>query len=179
MQESKKIIPMNIDAAQFWLKRWSYVLLQLLLATFFLGFAFISLIFPYSGRWTFLLLEFIFENPIWMTLLGILSLGIALLIFQSAISNAKHRAVSIRTGPLSVVMNEKVIRTYMDQYWKKKFPESPVSFQINFKKKKIVISAHLPNASIEKKQIQEDLVEIFGRLLGYPHEVELVAYSHS
>lgn len=168
---------MNIDAAQFWLKRWSQIILLFLLGIFFLAFAFLAFIFPYSNRWTFQLLEFIFENPLWMTLLGILSLGIALLILQSVFSIVKHRSISIRTGPLSVVMNEKVIRSYMDQYWKKKFPDSPIPFDIKIKKKKILITANLPNIPLEKEQIKEDLVDIFGHLLGYPHEVELVTYS--
>lgn len=157
------------------IRRIGRLFTHLFLGILFLVLGLLCLAVPYSYLVRYHLLEFIFDHAPFVALLGLAFFGMAFYIILSAISTARHSSVAIQTGPMSIVIQEAVIRKYLEQYWKTKFPDTHVPFQIKFKKKAIQISANLPNTPIEKEQIREDLIDIFGRLLGYPHDIELIA----
>lgn len=86
----------------------------------------------------------------------------------------------IRTGLFSVTVDEKMIYQYIELYWQKLFPYNQVPFNLSFKKHELEIIAELPSLPlIEQKNLLEkiklDFSDMFGRLLGYPHDVHLIA----
>ncbi len=104
--------------------------------------------------------------------------GLALILF--ALLQLRHRSVQIRTGDLSIVLDEAVIRHYLDSYWSRYFPDSIVPYTLTMQKKELIIAADLPQLSIvEQKKILEevknDLNQLFVKTLGYPYDVHLIA----
>jgi hypothetical protein len=91
-----------------------------------------------------------------------------------------HRYLHIRTGNLGVVLDENVIRQYLDAYWQKQFPSTQVPFNLNFKKNSLQIVADLPSIPFPEQkafleQVKQDFSDLFNRVLGYPYDVHLLA----
>jgi hypothetical protein len=98
-----------------------------------------------------------------------------------AFFQSRQRYVKIRTGDLAVLLDENVIRRYLESYWKQQFPLTTISYDVIIKKRALQIIADLPwlpeseqEALLEK--VKNDFYNIFGHLLGYPYDVQFFAH---
>lgn len=158
----------------FRLGRYLFFGISLIIGAFFLLVGLITLLLPWSDTIKNELTRFILENSLIFSLfgLGFLLIGISLILY--AWHGAKKRCLYLKTGKNSVVLDENVVQNYLETYFQGKFHNQniPVSFKI--KKKYLLVSANLPKISSEEvAKIKEDLNDIFGRLLGYPHDIHL------
>ncbi len=109
-------------------------------------------------------------------------IGLSLVTYS--ILSTKRRYVYVKTGNKSVTLDENVIQHYLDTYWIEEFPNSQIPSTFKVKKNTIQILADFPflpqqehHAFLEK--IKTDFSDIFGRILGYPHEIQLIASFQS
>lgn len=162
------------------LGRVFYWMFSVIIGAFFLLIGAVGLALPWSEIMRTEMITFLLEDSIIIPSfgLGCLIIGLSILIYT--FFSTRQRYIDIRTGELAVTLNENVIRHYVDAYWKDVFPCYTISSSIKIKKRGIYINAHLPALSQKEQvaftdQVQNDLGDIFGRLLGYPHEVFLTA----
>lgn len=164
----------------FKLSRFVVLANSFIMGSFFFILGAFSIILPWSPYLQKVTTQFILENTLILSLFGFgfALIGISIIIY--AILKTRHRYVQIRTGNLSVILDENVIHQYLEAYWQKHFPETQVPFQISFKQRSLQIIADLPPlARMEQKafleQVKQDFSELFGQVLGYPYDVHLTA----
>ena len=110
--------------------------------------------------------------------MGFALIGLSIVIYS--VLSTRHRSVMIRTGTLAVAVDEAVVRQYLELYWQEQFPETHITCRIKLKKHALQISADLPSLPPEEQRIflekvKNDFRELFGVLIGYPHEVHFIA----
>lgn len=164
----------------FKLARFFSFIIRFLVGVFFLVIGAFCLILPWSSDLQHETTQFILEHTLILTLvgLGLASIGLFTLIYTLVAT--RHRVVSIRTGNLAVKVDEKVVHKYMEAYWKEKFPNEQIPIKLKFKKHSIQVTADLPHLPLDAQKeflenVKYDFSDIFGRLLGYPHDVQFIA----
>ena len=110
---------------------------------------------------------------------GILIL-LAVVMIYSILRRLKRRQASIRVGDRSVMVDESLITQYLNTYWEARYPNQKIPFTFAIKKTVIRVNADLPYISKEEQtafleETAKDLQEMFGRLIGTPHDVEFIA----
>jgi hypothetical protein len=139
-----------------------------------------SIALPWSIFLQNAIIRFITENTLILSLFG---LGFALSgvsIFIYTVISTKHRYTFIKTGNRSILIDENLIEQYLKKYWRELFPQKEVPFQLVIRKKFVQVAADLPAMSENEQKailekINQDFSHIFEHLLGYPHEVHLIA----
>lgn len=162
----------------FKLGRFFYLAISFILGSFFFILGAFSLILPWSPFLQHVVTQFILENTLILSLfgLGFVLIGLSLVIYT--LLKTRHRYIPIRTGALSVAIDENLIHQYLEAYWQKQFPKIHVPFQVNFKKKSLQIMADLPALPLSEQKdflerVKQDFSELFGNVLGYPHDIHL------
>lgn len=164
----------------FKLGRFFYLIISFITGSFFFIIGGFSIILPWSPYLQRETTRLITENTLILSLFGMGFTLIGLSIVIYTILATRHHYVIVRTGNLSVAVDEAVVQQYLDTYWQEQFPESHISFHIKFKKHALQVTADLPALPLEEQRIflekvKHDFSNIFGRLIGYPHDVHLVA----
>ena len=161
-------------------KRFLYLFLSFIIGSFFLLLGIFSLILSWSPLFQERIFHFISENRLIFSLfgLGFALVGLSIIIYSSL--QTGHRYVQIRTGDFSVNLDENVVKQYLETYWKDHFPQTQIPFSLTFKKHSLQIAAHFPSLPLEEQQkflerVKKDFNDLFGRLLGYPYDVQLSA----
>lgn len=164
----------------FKLGRFFYLTISFIIGSFFFIFGAFSIILPWSPYLQTVTTQFILENTLILSLfgLGFALIGLSIVIYT--ILRTRHRYVQIRTGQLGVILDENVIQQYLEAYWQEHFPKSHVSFKLSFKKHSLQIVADLPALSHSEQKaflekVKDDFNDLFGRVLGYPYDVQLIA----
>jgi hypothetical protein len=164
----------------FKMSRFFSLVISFIIGSFFFIFGAFSILLPWSSFLQTVTTQFILENTLILSLfgLGFALIGLSLVIYT--ILQTRHRYVQIRTGTLRVILDENVIRQYLENYWQEQFPKQHVPFNLSVKKRSLQILADLPYLPLEEQkilleQIKQDFSDLFGRVLGYPHDVHLIA----
>lgn len=164
----------------FRINRFFYLITSLAIGIFFLILGIFATVIPWSPKMKEVTAHFFLENTLILFLfgLGFLLIGLSLLIYTFI--NSRHRYIHIRTGSHALLIDEAVVQHYLKTYWKQHFPDGHIPFQIFVKKNSLQITAELPSMPLpdQKKfleQVREDFSDIFGNILGYPHDVNLFA----
>lgn len=164
----------------FKLARFFYLTISFVIGSFFFIMGAFSVILPWSLFLQKVTTQFILENTLVLSLfgLGFVLTGISLVIYT--ILHTRHRYIHIRTGKNSVMLDENVIRQYLEQYWLEHFPNTQVPFHLNFKKRSLQIVADLPFLPMSEQKaflerVKDDFSDMFGRLMGYSYDVHLIA----
>lgn len=164
----------------FRLNRFFNLAISFIIGGFFFIFGAFGIFLPWSTYLQSVITQFILHNTLIISLfgLGFVLSGLSLIIHT--LLKTRYRYMQIRTGHFSVALDEKIIYQYIDLYWQKIFPYTQVSFELTLKKNELEIVAELPSLPlIEQKnlleQIKLDFSDMFGRILGYPHDVHLIA----
>lgn len=155
-----------------------YVSIHFVLGAFFLLTGLFSLILPWSSFLQNKTIQFILSQTLIFFLfgLGLTLIGVSILTYASL--RSKRRYVSIRSGKQAISIDEELIQNYLENYWKEHFPKNHIPSYLTIKKNSLEIVADLPAIpQIEQKifleKVQQDFNELFGQVLGYPHDVHL------
>lgn len=160
--------------------RFFHLAISFIIGAFFFAVGVFSIILPWSSHLQAATIRFLTENTLILSLfgLGFALIGLSLVIYTFL--NTKHRYAYIKTGSHAVIIDENLIEQYLEAYWKERFPHQHIPFYLTIRKKSLQIVAHLP-ALPEAEQhlllegINHDFSSLFGDLLGYPHDVHLIA----
>lgn len=168
----------------FKLGRFFSLLISYITGSFFLVIGAFSMILPWSPFLQQETSRFLTEQTLILSLfgMGFALIGLSLVIYS--ILSTRHHCVIVRTGTLAVAVDEAVIHQYLEAYWEEQFPQSHISCQVKFKKHALQISADLPSLPPEEQRIflekvKHDFRELFGGLIGYPHDVHFIANFQS
>ena len=139
-----------------------------------------ALILPRSVYFQTVWIRFITENAKLLTVFGsgLILLGIFLIVRAYRMAGA--HTIEILINGRSVLLEENLVRQYLERYWKEHFPDDQIPMRLKIKKNAIRISARLPFMPSSEQQpfldqVQTDLQDIFSRLLGYNGEIRLIA----
>jgi hypothetical protein len=168
----------------FKLGRFCYLALSFIIGSFFFIIGAFSIILPWSPFLQTLTTQFILENSLMLSLfgLGFALIGLSIVIYT--LLKTRHRYVDIKTGAKSVVLDENVIHQYLETYWEKHFPKLQIPFTLSFKQHSLEIIADLPFLPLPEQKmflegVKNDFSDLFGRILGYPYDVHLIASFQS
>lgn len=160
--------------------RFFYLTISFIIGAFFLAIGIINLVLPWSTRMKDEIVRFIWEDTLILPLfgLGLISIGLSIIIYTFI--SSRHRYLHIKTGSRSVVVDENVIQNYLEAYWQEQFPNSHIPSHFKVKKDSIQIVADLPYLPQPEQKdflerVSHDFKDIFGRLLGYHQEIQLIA----
>lgn len=125
-------------------------------------------------------ISFLLEERWTIFFISLIFILIGILVFAYVLKDSKRRYTQIKVGDNECYLDEAFIQQYLDTYWKNVFPTQNISYDLCIKKDKIRIFAHFPAlpANEQKRFLekqQRELGNIFGRLLGYPHAINLAA----
>jgi hypothetical protein len=164
----------------FKLRRFFYLIISLVTGSFFFSIGMFSMFLPWSQHLQQETIRLITENTLILSLygMGFVLIGLSIVIYT--ILATRRRELIVRTGNLAVTVDEAVVCQYLRAYWLEQFPGSQVPFHIKVKKNALQISAELPALPLEEQKIflekvKQDFTDLFGNLLGYPHDVHLIA----
>ncbi len=164
----------------FKLGRFFYLAISFILGAFFFIFGAFGIILPWSPFLQTVTIQLIIENTLMLSLfgLGFVLIGISIVIY--ALLNSRHRYIHIRTGGQAITLDENIIQQYVEAYWQGHFPNIHVPFHLTFKRHSIQIVADLPALPLSEQKIflvrlKHDFSDLFGRILGYPYDVHLIA----
>lgn len=163
----------------FNLSRFFYLSASFVIGTFFFLMGLLCILLPWFPYLQQISIHFILENSLILSLFG---LGFTLTGFSMAayaILKTGRKYVEIRTGDLAVILDENVIKQYLETYWQTHFPQAKVSYNINFKKHSLQIIADLPSLSLSDQkafleEVKQDFNDLFSRVLGYPYDVYFI-----
>jgi hypothetical protein len=162
------------------IKRWIRLSGRFLLGLLFL----ISGLYAIALRWSsfaqYHLIDFIL-NQTWIFLwigLALTILGFTYLI--DAVEKASRRYIYIRLDNPLVSVRRKVFEKYIKSYWKQRFPQHPISSEMEIKGDHLFITTEIPQHLVPDQkefthQTQQDLEDLFGRVLGYRYTVHYTA----
>lgn len=164
----------------FKLGRFFYLSIGFVVGSFFFIMGMFSIILPWSSFLQKITVQFILENTLVLSLfgLGFVLVGISIVIYT--LLNTRRRYIFIRTGANAITLDENVVRQYLEAYWQEHFPMSHVPFQLTFKKHALQIIADLPFIPVSEQKsflegVKHDFGDLFGRLLGFPQDIHLIA----
>ncbi|MBA2369993.1 MAG: hypothetical protein H0V82_13395 [Candidatus Protochlamydia sp.] len=164
--------------------RFFYLAISFILGAFFFIVGLFSIGLPWSPHLQHGTIKFLTENTLILSLFGLGFTLIGLSIFIYAALNTKRRYAFIKIGPYSISLDESLIQSSLDAYWKEHFPEHSIPFNLFVRKNSIQIEANFPSMPEAEqhgllKKINHDFGALFGQILGYPHEVRLIASFES
>lgn len=125
-------------------------------------------------------ITFILEQRWALFAIGFFLLLIGVTLIAYVIKDSRRRYTYIKTGQNSCLLDESFIEQYLEVYWGHLFPSQDISYDLNIKKNQIKIHAYFPTLPEEEQKRflekqRRELSNIFGRLLGYPHDIILGA----
>jgi hypothetical protein len=160
--------------------RFFYLAISFIMGSFFFIFGAFSIILPWSSFLQTVATQFILDNTLILSLfgLGFVLMGLSIVIYT--LLKTRHHYVQIRTGHLGITLDENIIHQYLETYWQEQFPQTHIPFNLNFKKNALQVIADLPSFPLQEQKIlleriKQDFSDLFGRILGYPHDVHLIA----
>lgn len=162
------------------MNRLFYSLISLFIALFFLMLGILCLMLPWSPSARTDLISLILENSTSIAIFGMGLLLIGLIIAINIALGARHSYYKVRTGPRSVQVDENILQSYLDSYWRQTFPTTEIPHRFTLKRNKIQITADLPYIPQNEQKalltrLSAELAEIFENFLGYRQSLSLSA----
>lgn len=146
--------------------------LNFIIGIFFILIGIIGIMISLDAGTRTLAIQFILENNISIALFGFAFVVLGFAVVINLFLSFKRRYYKVRCENHALLVDETVIQDYVSSYWKKSYPAFDIPNRLTVKKNKIHIFADLPymprseqKKSLEK--IQEDLSDLFNRVLGY------------
>lgn len=162
-----------------------YSLMSIVIALFFMMIGIVAAIIPWSDTIRNLLIQFLNENTIAISLFGLafLLIGSALLAYN--LQNTKRHYYYIRSGNDSISVDLGIIDQTLAAYWKNTFPKLDIPCHTYLKDNKIYITADLPYSAPDDqrkilKKIENEIGQLLERTLGYKDEFNLsISFSNN
>ena len=158
--------------------------IHFVIGPFFFILGIFGLLLPWSSFLQNLALQLILERPFILSLFGLGFVLIGLSIAAYTVLHSRHRTVRIRTGDLSIALDEKLIHESLEIYFQEHFPRIQIHFTLYLKKHSAEVVANLPPFSLAEQkifleQIKQGFNHLFGQVLGYPYDVHFIANFQS
>lgn len=152
-----------------------YSLISFIIALFFILLGIIGIILPWSPDVRSHIVNFIFEDSVFIFLFGLGFFFIGTAIVVNIIVSSRRRYYEVRSGSSLVKVDETLFQSYLNTYWKQMFPKNEIPNRVTLRKNKIHITADLPYIPLAQQKellekIEGDLNDIFNRILGHRHE---------
>lgn len=164
----------------FKLGRFFHLTISFILGSFFFIMGAFSIVLPWSAYLKTVTTQFVLENTLVLSLfgLGFVLIGLSIVIYT--LLNTRQRYVDIQISKNQVTIDESVFYQYLETYWQQHFPQTHVPFHLTFKNHSLQIVADLPSIPLPEQkifleQVKQDFNDLFGRVLGYPYDVHLIA----
>ncbi len=162
------------------MNRLFYSLISLIVALFFLMLGLMCVMLPWSPSAQTDLIFLILDYSVLIAWFGLSLILIGLSIIIPVTLNARHNYYHLRTGPRSVKIDESIIQSYLDSYWRQLFPHSEVPHRFTLKRNKIHLTADLPYIPADEQkelllQIKEELEGMLRTFLGVQQPLSLSA----
>lgn len=121
------------------------------------------------------LATFILEDSIMIFLFGFCFMIIGIAYIAGTLWSSRRHYYHVKAGPYAINVSETIFQDYLDTYWKKIFPNSQVPCNVKLSRNKVHVTADLPYVPRKEQKeliekMQQDVTEIFTRLLGYRAE---------
>ena len=156
----------------------------IVVAIFFVLLGMISLLTPWFQAIRTHLIAFVNDNPLALSLFGIVALAAGLAIAINVTQSTRHQYYRLRSTPHPVDIDENLIQQYLDNYWGNLFPHCQIPNRLVLKNNIIYLVVNLPYIPrAEQKpllaRIENDLATGLAALLGYTNEFYLNAsFTH-
>jgi glucan phosphoethanolaminetransferase (alkaline phosphatase superfamily) len=152
-----------------------YSLISLIVALFFIFIGIVSCMLPWFPGVRLALTNFILENSIMIFLFGFCFMIVGIAYIAGIFWGSRRHYYNVKSGPYSVNISETIFHDYLDSYWKQIFPNTQVPCTVKLSRNKVHVTADLPFVPLgEQKDLiekmQQDVTEIFTRILGYRAE---------
>lgn len=164
----------------FKLGRFFSLTVSFILGTFFFVVGAFGIAFPWSPLLQQATVRFITENTLILSLfgLGFALTGLSIVIYT--ILNTRRRYAYLKTGKYTVALDEILLEKYLETYWKEKFPHHSILYTLTIHKHSLQIEANLPflpesEQRLLLEKMNQDFTDLFGRVLGYPYDVHVIA----
>lgn len=133
------------------------------------------MIIPWSASIRESVVDFIVTNALVFSLISFVGVAIGVAIATTLVLSTKHKTYRVRGGNKGVLVDEVLIQQYLDTYWEKIFPKKEIPNRLYLKNNKIHVQADLPFVPLEDqrdllKQFDQDLTEMFDKVLGYEQD---------
>lgn len=121
------------------------------------------------------IIQFIIKNTVAIFLIGFAFFVIGCSFIGQVILASRKKYYYIRSGNNAVSVDENLIQECLATYWKAKFPNEEIPFNLILKENKIHITVDLPYVSKDKQlmtidRMENDISHIFASTLGYRNE---------
>jgi hypothetical protein len=149
-----------------------FAALVILLGVFFIGL-------QNASHLRYEIADFFAQSTANFTLLGALILGCGVLLLIGFYTMHRGHYYRVTMGPQETLVDPAVIRSYVQEYWRKQFPEQELSVDVVISKaQKMEIFLELPFLSGEKQQevlekAEKDLERMLQKQIGYKKEFVL------
>ncbi|CUI17204.1 conserved putative membrane protein [Candidatus Protochlamydia naegleriophila] len=160
--------------------RFFHLAISFILGTFFFTMGVFSIALPWSSHLQAATIRFLTENALILSLfgLGFALVGLSIVIYTFL--STRHHYAHVRIGSRAVTIDENLIEQYLEAYWKERFPQHHIPFYLTIRNQSLQIVANFPHLPEPEQQlllegINQDFKGLFGDLLGYPHDVHLIA----
>lgn len=162
------------------LNRFFYLIGSFIIGSFLVILGALSIILPWSKSLETMLLGIIQEHYYVFSLFGLVLLLVGAFIITTLFFSTRRHYLIIRSGDHPIEIDENIVHQYLAAYWKEQFPQSDVSYHLEFNKETLQIVATLPFLPMNEQKsflekIQQDFSYLFSQLLGYPNDVHLMA----
>lgn len=159
-----------------------YASIVLVIALFFIVLGLLSFLIRLSTDVRSEFVSFILEDNLLLSLFGLVSLLIGLALAIHFFNSLKKRYIKINSQHgATYYLDEGLLEDYMKNYWQQLFPQHDIPSHMTIKKNQVSITADLPYVPENQQKallarIDEDLKDLFNRLLGY-HQEYIVSIS--
>ena len=138
----------------------------------------IGVIVPWSKPLQQAVIRFLTNNWLFFFPVGIALLTLSIALFALVVARLRSRFFTFKSNETVVTIDEKVLKAYVSEYWRKRFPSSPCASDVRIKNRRLVISAHLPFVSPVHQdtllnEAKEELEELFISSFGCHYPLHL------
>lgn len=155
-----------------------YSLISFIVSLFFILFGIICMMVPWDPSIRTIVLLFILENSITIVLFGFGFFLIGVSVITYLLQSFRKRTYYVRTDARAICIEEGVIQSYIQSFWKNAYPSHEIPHRFTIRKNKLYLFADLPySPPLQQKDIVERIQNELGALLrttvGYHHDLHL------
>jgi hypothetical protein len=162
-----KVGNLLFSAAQF-----AFAVLVILTGVLFLGL-------QYAPHMRIVVAEFIAESSLSFSLVGLLILGCGILLMLGFYTMNRGVYIAMTLGKGQCLIDSALVRGYLEDFWKKKFPGQDLSVEVCVSKdQKLELFVEMPSFSVEEPEaflakVEKELCQILKSNLGYERDFQL------
>lgn len=155
-----------------------YSLISFIVSLFFILFGIICMMFPWDADIRTAAIQFVLENSLAIVLFGFGMFLIGASVIVNLFQNVRKRYYHVRTDANAISVDENIIQSYLNSYWKNHYPNEEIPYRFTINKNKIHLYADLPycpkpQQQTEVERIQSELSALLRRSVGLKTDFKL------